>query len=71
MNHRPAYREHTPIRGSLARHVGEPVMGESKLRALAAKALQAGVLVFVRADLARLPWHEQRVIEQAARRLYG
>jgi len=64
-------RDDVRIRGSLEPHVGEPVMGEAELRALAVKALQAGVLVFVRADLARLPWHEQRVIEQAARRLYG
>lgn len=68
-------REPVPTRsdpqGSLARFVGNAPMGEAELRLLAARALQAGVIVFVRADLARLNWHDQQIIETAAKRLYG
>lgn len=59
------------IRSSLEPHVGEPAMGESELRALAARAHRLGVIVFLRVDLARLPWAERGIIEGAAKRLYG
>ena len=61
----------TRLRTSLDRVLGEAPATESEIRALAAEALKIGVIVFLRSDLQRLPWHSQEVIEAEAKRLYG
>lgn len=38
---------------------------------MAAKALQRGVILFLRTDLAKLPDWSRTIIESEARRLYG
>jgi hypothetical protein len=58
-------------RTSLDRVLGRRATGEAELRALAAKALREGVVLFLTSDLAVLPWTERAIIEAAARRLYG
>ena len=58
-------------RSSLDRVLGRRATGEAEIRALAAKALREGVLLFLMTDLASLPWVERKIIEAAARRLYG
>lgn len=59
------------IRTSLDRVVGKAPATEAQIRALAADALRLGVIVFLRTDLDRLPWHSQQIIEAEAKRLYG
>lgn len=76
MNHRDHYRQHDAPRrsdpqGSLARHVGATPLSEQELRALAARALRSGVIVFLKADLEKLPDMARLLIEGEARRLYG
>lgn len=64
------YREHR-IRGSLDRFNGQRLASESELRALAAAALDSGVILFLRKDLEKIPWQARELIESEARRLYG
>lgn len=70
MTHRAAYREHRP-RSSLDRVTGRSPTSEASIRAMAAAALKAGVVVFLRSDLERLPWASREIIETEARKLYG
>lgn len=70
MNHRATYREHRP-RSSLDGVQGKAPASEAKIRAMAAEALKSGVIMFLRADLERLPWAAREIIEGEARRLYG
>lgn len=67
---RATYREHR-IPTSLAKHVGQSPTSEGEIRAMAAAALNAGVIMFLRADLERLPWASREIIEAEAKRLYG
>lgn len=41
------------------------------LEALVRKAREAGVVVFLKAELERMPWPSREIIEAEARRLYG
>ncbi len=59
------------MRTSLDRVTGSSPLSEAELRALAAKALDRGVIVFMPADLQRLPWQSREIIETEAARLYG
>lgn len=69
---RDRYRTHdVRIRGSLERHVGEAPADDADLRAMAAKAWERGVILFLRADLQGLPWASREIIEAEAARLYG
>lgn len=71
MNH-TRYRAHdVRVRGSLEHTVGESPAGEAELRAMAARALKSGVILFLRADLEQLPWTSREIIEGEARKLYG
>lgn len=58
-------------RTSLDRVQPRPIATEAEIRAMAAAALKAGVIVFLRTDLAKLPWQAREIIEAEARRLYG
>ena len=74
MKHRNRYTEHAPRRsdpqGSLARHGGGAPLTDGELRALVARAHRLGVIVFLKADLERMPALQRTVIEGAARQLY-
>lgn len=70
MNNRDAYREHRP-RTSLDHVQGRSPTSEAAIRAMASKALKDGVIVFLVADLAKLPWASREIIETEARKLYG
>lgn len=61
----------TRPRSSLDRVLPKARTDEATIRAMAAKALQQGVILFLRADLARIPWTSREIIEAEARRLYG
>lgn len=63
-----SYREHR-IRTSLERHLGEAPTTEDELRALVRKARTAGVIVFLRTELDRLPDISRRLIETEHQRL--
>lgn len=65
---RAHYREHR-IRGSLERTVGEDTATPDELRWLVRRARLAGVVVFLRDDLERLPEISRRLIETEHRRL--
>lgn len=58
-------------RSSYDRVTGRSPTDEATIRAMAAKALQQGVILFLRKDLAQLPWASREIIEAEARRLYG
>jgi hypothetical protein len=58
-------------RSSLDRVQGEAPATEAQIRAMAAKAFGQGVIMFLRADLQRLPDWSRAVIEGEAKRLYG
>lgn len=62
------YREHR-VRTSLARHVGTSATTEDELRALVRKARLAGVIVFLKTELDRLPEISRRLIETEHQRL--
>lgn len=64
------YREHR-IPSPLGRAAGKTAATEAELRELAVKAHREGVIVFLKADLARLPDWSRVVIESEAARLYG
>jgi hypothetical protein len=70
VKNRGAYREHR-IPTSLQRHLGTSATPPEVIEALVRKARQAGVIVFLRADLERLPWASRELIETEAKRLYG
>lgn len=59
------------LRTSLDRVHGKTFASAEEIRAMAAEALKAGVILFLRADLERLPWTSREIIEAEARRLYG
>ena len=59
------------IRTSLQHVTGKAPTDEATIRAMAAKALKSGVILFLRVDLERLPWSSREIIEAEARRLYG
>lgn len=61
----------TRPRTSLDRVQGRATASEPEIRAMAAEALKAGIILFLRVDLERLPWHAREIIETEARRLYG
>lgn len=64
---RQAYREHR-IPTSLERHLPrQPVSGDT-LRRLVAEAREAGVIVFLKSELAELTPFDRAVIEGAAQR---
>lgn len=64
---RHRYAEH-PIRTSLERHLPrQPVSGET-LRRLVAEAREAGVIVFLKSELAELAPVDRAIIEGAAQR---
>lgn len=65
---RHRYAEHR-IPTSLERHMPRQPVSEGALRKLVAEARQAGVVVFLEADLARLPDISRRLIETEHRRL--
>lgn len=67
MNRR-RYVEHR-IPTSLERHLPRQPVSEGALRKLVAEARQAGVVVFLKADLARLSDISRRLIETEHRRL--
>lgn len=64
------HREHR-ISSSLDRVTGKAPTGEAELRAMAARVLKSGVILFLRADLEQLPWTSREIIEGEARKLYG
>lgn len=64
---RQAYREHR-IPTSLERHLPRQPVPESYLRKLVAEAREAGVIVFLKSDLAALPPVDRAIIEGAAER---
>lgn len=59
------------VRSSLDRVQGEAPATEAQIRAMAAKALKLGVIMFLRADLKRIPDWQRAIIESEAKRLYG
>lgn len=63
----PSPRPHT----SLDHVQGEAPATEAQIRVMAAKAREAGVIMFLREDLKRLPWSSREIIEAEAARLYG
>lgn len=65
---RHRYTEHR-IPTSLERHLPRQPVSEGALRKLVAEAREAGVVVFLEADLARLPDISRRLIETEHRRL--
>ena len=65
---RQRYRDHR-IPTSLERHLPRQPVAEGALRKLVAEAREAGVVVFLEADLARLPDISRRLIETEHRRL--
>ncbi|KAF0102221.1 MAG: hypothetical protein FD144_2656 [Rhodospirillaceae bacterium] len=67
MNRQPV-REHR-IPTSLERHMPRRPVSEGALRKLVAEAREAGVVVFLEADLARLPDISRRLIETEHKRL--
>ena len=68
MNH---HHRDLRIRTSLQRYVGESATSPEEVERLVRKARAAGVVVFLRADLERIPWTSREIIEAEARRLYG
>jgi hypothetical protein len=70
MSHRYRYREHeVRIRGSLERVVGEAATLPADLHRLVDRARRAGVTVFLREDLERLPDLSRALIESEHRRI--
>lgn len=67
MNRR-AYREHR-IPTSLQRHVGESATPPEVIEALVRKARAAGVIVFLKTELERLPDMSRALIESEHKRL--
>jgi hypothetical protein len=65
---RSNYREHR-IKTSLQRHLGESATPPEAIDALVRKARQAGVVVFLQADLERLPHMSRALIESEHKRL--
>lgn len=59
------------VRSSLDGVQGREFASEAQIRAMATKALGQGVIMFLRADLQRLPWASREIIETEARKLYG
>lgn len=59
------------MRTSLDRVAGKSPTSEAEIRAMAAKAREIGVLLFLRSDLARMPWRTREIIEAEHSRLYG
>jgi len=71
MNH-DRYREHTPIRGSLARHVGEtPATEQDLMRKARAVYSEGRGVYFTAAQIKAMPEWVRRLIETEARRIYG
>lgn len=68
MSHDDRYREHR-IRTSLQRHVGESSTSPEVIAALVRKARAAGVVVFLRDELERLPDMARALIESEHKRL--
>lgn len=64
---RQAYREHR-IPTSLERHLPRQPVSEGAIRRLVAEARDAGVIVFLQADLAKLAPVDRAIIEGAAQR---
>lgn len=67
MNRR-AYREHR-IPTSLQRHVGESATPPEVIEALVRRARAAGVIVFLKTELERLPDLSRALIESEHKRL--
>lgn len=59
------------MRTSLDHVIGKSPSSESDIRAMAVKAREQGVILFLRADLKKLPWAAREIIEAEAARLYG
>lgn len=59
------------MRSSLDRIKRNAPATDEEIRAMAAKALEQGVILFLRADLQRMPWASRQIIETEASRLYG
>lgn len=57
------------IRGSLQRHVGEPSTAPAVIKVLVMKARAAGVVVFLKEELDRLPAMSRALIESEHKRL--
>ncbi len=64
---RQAYREHR-IPTSLERHLPRQPVSDGQIRRLVAEAREAGVIVFLQADLAQLAPVDRAIIEGAAQR---
>lgn len=62
------YREHR-IPSSLQRHVGESATDPAVIEVLVRKAREAGVIVFLRHDLEKLPDMSRALIESEHKRL--
>lgn len=65
---RAHYREHR-IPTSLQRHVGESATPPEVIEALVRKARAAGVIVFLKTELERLPDMSRALIESEHKRL--
>lgn len=68
MSNRARYIEHRP-RTSLDRVQGHPVATEAEIRAAVREARKAGVIVFLRDELERMPWQVQAIIEGEHKRI--
>ncbi len=65
---RDAYRDHR-IPTSLQRHVGESPTAPEVIEALVRKARRAGVIVFLKSELERLPDMSRALIESEHKRI--
>lgn len=63
-----AYREHR-IRTSLQPHLGRSPTEPAEIDALVRRARAAGVVVFLRDELERMPWQVQAIIEGEHKRI--
>jgi hypothetical protein len=72
VKHRDRYQAHeVRIRSSLDRVTGKAPASEAEIRAMAAKAGELGVRMFLLPDLQRLPEISRKLIETEWQRLYG
>ncbi len=68
MSHHERFREHR-VRTSLDRHIGTSETPPEVIEALVRKARRAGVIVFLKAELDRLPDMSRALIESEHKRL--
>lgn len=68
MNHRDRYRDHR-ISTSLQRHVGASATPPEVIEMLVRRAREAGVIVFLKAEIERLPAMSRALIESEHKRI--